>query len=192
MRKICSLCSYLIVQSIKNRLTRAVNTLMMILFWDRLSLVPPIHIPCFNRCLSSSASCPMLGMTKLRLRLILQLTANSSWCHAPIWCPWSDFNFLCLIITSFLPHARCPLWREDGSVICSAITHWLESRRTHNHILLSHLRPPTFRARSPYLYPPATGWHSYSRGHWVTFFVASYDSQGHYGSILIVLHMRCD
>jgi hypothetical protein len=35
-----------------------------------------------------------------------------------------------------------PLWREVGSVICSAITHRLESRRTHNQILLSHLRLP--------------------------------------------------
>jgi hypothetical protein len=32
------------------------------------------------------------------------------------------------------------LWREDGSVVCSAICQWSESRRTHNHTLLSHLR----------------------------------------------------
>jgi hypothetical protein len=33
-----------------------------------------------------------------------------------------------------------PLWREDGSVLCSAICQWSESRRTHNRTLLSHLR----------------------------------------------------
>jgi hypothetical protein len=33
-----------------------------------------------------------------------------------------------------------PLWREDGSVICSAICQWSESRRTQNSTLLSHLR----------------------------------------------------
>jgi hypothetical protein len=33
-----------------------------------------------------------------------------------------------------------PLWREDGSVICSAICQWSESRKTHNHTLLSRLR----------------------------------------------------
>jgi hypothetical protein len=33
-----------------------------------------------------------------------------------------------------------PLWREDGSAICSVITQWSESRRTSNHTLLSHLR----------------------------------------------------
>jgi hypothetical protein len=31
------------------------------------------------------------------------------------------------------------LRREDGSVFCSAINHWLESCRTHGHVLLSHL-----------------------------------------------------
>jgi hypothetical protein len=35
-----------------------------------------------------------------------------------------------------------PLWREDGSAICSVITQWSESLRTRNHTLLSHLRPP--------------------------------------------------
>jgi hypothetical protein len=33
-----------------------------------------------------------------------------------------------------------PLWREDGSAICSVITQWSKSLRTSNHILLSHLR----------------------------------------------------
>jgi hypothetical protein len=35
-----------------------------------------------------------------------------------------------------------PLWREDGSVICSVITQWSKSLRTRNHILLSYLRLP--------------------------------------------------
>jgi hypothetical protein len=29
--------------------------------------------------------------------------------------------------------------------------------------------PPTWRARFPYLYPPGTGWTSYTPGHWVPF-----------------------
>jgi hypothetical protein len=33
-----------------------------------------------------------------------------------------------------------PLWREDGSVIYSAVCQWSESRRTDNHTSLSHLR----------------------------------------------------
>jgi hypothetical protein len=31
-----------------------------------------------------------------------------------------------------------PLWREDGSAICSVLTEWSESRRTRKHTLLSH------------------------------------------------------
>jgi hypothetical protein len=45
-----------------------------------------------------------------------------SWCRAPLW------------------SLGRPLWRDYGSVICSAICQWSESRRTHNHTLLSHLR----------------------------------------------------
>jgi hypothetical protein len=35
-----------------------------------------------------------------------------------------------------------PLWREDGSAICSVITEWSELLRTHNQTSLSHLRLP--------------------------------------------------
>jgi hypothetical protein len=38
--------------------------------------------------------------------------------------------------------AGCPLWRENGSAVCSAIAQWSESLRTRNHTLLSHLRIP--------------------------------------------------
>jgi hypothetical protein len=49
------------------------------------------------------------------------------------------FPFFCRTI-ALLFDLGYPLWREDGSKICSAICQWSESRRTHNHILLSHLR----------------------------------------------------
>jgi hypothetical protein len=41
------------------------------------------------------------------------------------------------------------------------------TRRTHDHILLSFETPPTWRARSPYLFHPGSGWPSYTPGHWV-------------------------
>jgi hypothetical protein len=72
----------------------------------------------------------------------------------PPWRRWPDFTFLCLKITFFLLHAGRPLWREDGSVIFSAITHRLQSRRTHNHILLSHLRLPQPGGLGPRIYIP--------------------------------------
>jgi hypothetical protein len=30
-----------------------------------------------------------------------------------------------------------------------------------------HAQPPTWRTRSPYLWPPETGWPSYTPGHWL-------------------------
>jgi hypothetical protein len=45
-----------------------------------------------------------------------------------------------------------------------------ESRRTHDHILLSQIRDsPNLEPRSPYLYPPGTGWPNYIPRHWVPF-----------------------
>jgi hypothetical protein len=43
-----------------------------------------------------------------------------------------------------LLHIERPLRREDESVVCSAITHWLESSRIHNrtlHCILRLLQP---------------------------------------------------
>jgi hypothetical protein len=44
--------------------------------------------------------------------------------------------------------------------LTSTVTLGSKSYRTHDHILLSHLRLPTWRASSPYLYPPGTWWPS--------------------------------
>jgi uncharacterized iron-regulated membrane protein len=51
------------------------------------------------------------------------------------------FPFFCLKIALFFVLGHL-LWWEDGSVICSAICQWSESRRNHNHTLLTHLRLP--------------------------------------------------
>jgi hypothetical protein len=54
-------------------------------------------------------------------------------------------------------------------VLVSAVIHRSELRGTHDHILVSQTEaPPTWRARSPYLYPPGTGWSGYTPRHWVT------------------------
>jgi hypothetical protein len=90
-----------------------------------------------------------------------------SWCPAPLWSPWPDFTFpfFCRKIALLLVLGR-PLWWEDGSVICSAICQWSESRRTHNHTLLFHLRLlgslsvasyDSQELRWKYSYPPPHG-----------------------------------
>jgi hypothetical protein len=114
---------------------------------------------------------------------------TSSWCYistdalvsGSLWGPWPDFNFLWVTVTFFLLHVRHPLWREDGSVVSSANTHWLVWCRTHDHILLSHLRLPQPGGPGPCIYipqeqggpviPPGTAYStifskSRSRYHW--------------------------
>jgi hypothetical protein len=55
-------------------------------------------------------------------------------------------------------------------VLAKAVILGSESFGTNDHILLSQIRDsPTWRARCPYLYPPGTGWPSYTPRHWVPF-----------------------
>jgi hypothetical protein len=54
--------------------------------------------------------------------------------------------------------------------LTSAVILGSESRKIHDHILLSQIRDsPTWRAMSPYLYAPETGWLGYSPRNWVPF-----------------------
>jgi hypothetical protein len=80
------------------------------------------------------------------------------------------------------------LWREDGSVICSPTTHWLESCRTHTHTLLSLLRLPQPAGPGPRIYIPrnrVVQLYPWALG---SLFVTSYDSQGYGGGILSRFH----
>jgi hypothetical protein len=76
-----------------------------------------------------------------------------SWCYdqrpvgLPYWCRHSFGAYDQILLFSFFYRKIAllfvlgrPLWRENGPVICSAICQWSESWRTHNYILLSHLR----------------------------------------------------
>jgi hypothetical protein len=102
-----------------------------------------------------------------------------SWCLAPIWSLWPDFRFLsdnCGFLD--VGHKKVLLG------LSRAITLGSKSCRTHRlYFTVSYEIPPTWRARSPYLYPPGTGCPSYTLGHWVPFFAASYG-----GGILSHLH----
>jgi hypothetical protein len=71
--------------------------------------------------------------------------------RAPFWAHFSLFDNYFLFSA-----CRHPLWRQDGSVICSAITHWLELRRSHKHILLSHLRLTQLGGPGPRIYSIST------------------------------------
>jgi hypothetical protein len=71
-----------------------------------------------------------------------------------------------------------PIWWEDRSVIyctiasrpCQSSHSWVQVlQNSRPYFTISYETPPTWRARSPYLYPPGTGWPSYTPGHWVPF-----------------------
>jgi hypothetical protein len=73
---------------------------------------------------------------------------------------------------------------KTGSVIyctiasgpCQSSHSWVEvPQNSWPYFTVSSETPPTWKARSPYLYPPGTGWPCYTSGHWVPF----YDSQGY-------------
>jgi hypothetical protein len=91
-----------------------------------------------------------------------------------------------------------PLWREDGSAICSVITQWPESFRTRNYTLLSHLRLPQPGGPDSRIYipqeqggpviPPGTGYPVRC-----PLGLTSSDSQGYGGGILTLpLHGGTD
>jgi hypothetical protein len=114
-------------------------------------------------------------------------SATLSWCLAPLCDPWPDFAFL-LFDTYFLLHIWRPLWREDGAVVCSALTQWSQSRRSPNDTLLSHLSLPQLAGPGPRIYisheqdgpviPREQG----------SLFVATNDSQGYGGVMLTCFH----
>jgi hypothetical protein len=125
----------------------------------------------------------------IEVEVVLRLTISQSVClgiEHPCWT--CDQILLPLGMLLFeicgLVCIGHPLWREDGSAICSVITQWSELRRTRNHTLLSHLRLPqpggpgslfiSPRNRVAQLYPRALG----------SLYVVSYDSQGYGGGIL--------
>jgi hypothetical protein len=72
--------------------------------------------------------------------------------------------------------------------LARAVTLGSKSRRTHGHILLSHLRLPQPGGPGPPLYPPGTGWPSYTPGHWVQFPLPLTTRRDYGGGILTLLH----
>jgi hypothetical protein len=86
-------------------------------------------------------------------------------------------RFLLLSDSCGFVDVGCSLWRENGSAIYNCAG---SCQRSHSWVLspaglvtifyyLGFENPPTWKARSPYLYPTGTGWPSYTPRHWVPF-----------------------
>jgi hypothetical protein len=86
-------------------------------------------------CCCPSATTTLDWLSKSKL-LYDRQPVSVSRCRAPLFYFFLLFDWKIALLFVL----GRPLWREDGSVICSAICQWSESQRTHNHTLLSHLR----------------------------------------------------
>jgi hypothetical protein len=56
-------------------------------------------------------------------------------CDQALFPVWMLLSEICGLVS-----VGRPLWREDGSEICSVITQWSEPLRIRNHTLLFHLK----------------------------------------------------
>jgi hypothetical protein len=107
---------------------------------------------------------------------------SMSWC----WAHFGTFDKILSPVGRLLSES-CGLvsvGREDGSAVCSAITQWSKSRRTHNHTIMSHLRLPNLDSQVPvfiFLRNRVAQLYLWALG---SLYVASYHSQGYSGGIL--------
>jgi hypothetical protein len=63
----------------------------------------------------------------------------------------------------------CNLLYNTSGPCQSSHSRVLVPQNSRPYFTVSFEAPPTWKARSPYLYHPGTGWPSYTPGHWVPF-----------------------
>jgi hypothetical protein len=93
------------------------------------------------------------------------VSQSMSWYRAPLWDLRPDIISCRTVAVWNLRSIGRPLWREDGSTICSVIKKWSESLGTRNHTLLSHLRLPQPGGPGSRIYPPGIWKHYFSATH---------------------------
>jgi hypothetical protein len=138
----------------------------------------PVH--CFSfgwsvKLLLGFISTVIHGFSKVKVKIMLQLTVSQQSFLVSSIHLWLKTRFLLLSDSCGFVDVRCPLWREDGSVIYNCC--WLLPAQPFLDLspaapmtifyCLRLQTPPTWRARSPYLHPPGTGWPSYTPRQWV-------------------------
>jgi hypothetical protein len=82
----------------------------------RVSLLLVLNCSLLNK------ECNLLNVLKFKLYCDQWSVGQFVLMSCPFWSGWPDVTFLWETITYFLFHVGRPLWREDGSVICSAMT----------------------------------------------------------------------
>jgi hypothetical protein len=127
----------------------------------------PVHSPAISRYHSLA----------IKVRVVLRPTVNRPFCLGVT--PPSGVQDQIFVTVRQLRYLNVgyPVWREDGSVVYNCC--WSSPAQSFSGTspaefmtIFNYLRfetPPTWTARSPYLYPPGTGWPSYTLSHWVHF-----------------------
>jgi hypothetical protein len=92
--------------------------------------------------------------------------------RAPLWDLRPDITY-CRNVAVWILRS-CIYWAPSltRGRVCNLLCNHSMVRVAQNPTLyftVSSETPPTWRARFPYLYPPGTGWPSYTSGHWVPF-----------------------
>jgi hypothetical protein len=112
---------------------------------------------------------PFCIVFEVDVEVNLRLMVNWSVCLLGVGLP-SGAHDQVFVFSLMMMMMRHPLWWEDVSVIYLYNCFWTLPEQSLLGQTQAQLRtPPTWRARSPYLYPPGTGWPSYTPGHWVPF-----------------------
>jgi hypothetical protein len=124
--------------------------------------------------------CPIDSLTSLCLRALgsgsrSYFTTDSqsvsmSWYRAPLWDLRPDIISCRNVVVRNLRYCICGAPSLTRGRVCNLQCNYSMVRVTHNpkpYFTVSSETPPTWRVRFPYLYPPRTGWPSYTPGHWV-------------------------
>jgi hypothetical protein len=100
-------------------------------------------------------------------------STSPSWNEEPVWGLRPDFYY-CQDSCGFVDVGRLH-WREDASVVYNC--RWSSSAQSFSgqspagpvttFYCLKFETFPSWRARSPYVYPQGTGWPGYTPRHWV-------------------------
>jgi hypothetical protein len=130
---------------------------------------------------------PLLATTRYR-RLAL---ASDFRFRFRLFCDWWSVGQPVLLgahdqIFIIVEHLRSSCWgapsltrrRVYNLLVQFAVTLRSKSRRTHDHVLLSHTRLPNLEGQVPVFISPRNRMAQLYLGHWVPLFVVSYDSQG--------------